>query len=87
LLNVITRGKRFKQDMTNWSYMKRVATCLNESQYKVFSKKAQDLGISEYELAKHSLLQTIGQPTEAMKIRLTIIKALKEAYQILDQAP
>lgn len=73
--------------MTKWLYMHRVATCLNESQYKTFSKKAEELGVSEYELVKQSVLQTVEQPTELMKVRLVVIKALKEAYQILDQAP
>ena len=73
--------------MTKWLYMHRVATCLNESQYKTFTKKAEDLGISEYELVKQSVLQTVEQPTEFMRMRLAIVAALKEAVEILDQAP
>ncbi len=65
----------------------RVTTNLSASQYRVFKQKAEQLNISEYELAKQAILTTISQPTEAMKVRLIIVQALKEAYQILDGAP
>jgi hypothetical protein len=73
--------------MTKWLYMRRIATCLNTAQYKTFSKKAEELGISEYELTKQAVLQVITQPTETTKAKLAILKAIKEAYKILGNAP
>ena len=65
----------------------RVSAYLNANQYKLFKQKAEQLNITEYELAKQAILTTITQPTNAMKTRLKIVQALKEAYQILDNAP
>ncbi|MFA5365505.1 MAG: hypothetical protein WC325_10040 [Candidatus Bathyarchaeia archaeon] len=65
----------------------RITTNISASQYKTFKQKAEQLNITEYELAKQAILTIISQPTEAMKIRLIIVQALKEAYQILDGAP
>lgn len=68
--------------------MRRVATALNETQYKVLEKKLEQLDISEYELLKtlvESFLET-GTIDKA-KIKLLVTIALKEAYQILDNAP
>ncbi len=65
----------------------RVYTHLNKAEYKIFKQKAEQLNMSEYAFAKQAILATINQPTELMKARLVIVRALKEAYQILDNAP
>lgn len=68
--------------------MRRLATAINETQSKAFDKKLEQTGMTEYETLKllvESYLET--GTIDTAKIKLAIKAALKEAYDILDQAP
>lgn len=62
-----------------------VETHLNTSEYKLFKEKANQLGVSEYELAKQSILTTIEQPTSAIKVQLILNKLLEAVAKDIDQ--
>jgi len=55
--------------------MKRVATALNEDRYKVFHKKAEQLGVTDYTL----LNQLIDSFLDTGTIDKAIIKLIAEA--------
>ncbi|MFA5366043.1 MAG: hypothetical protein WC325_12750 [Candidatus Bathyarchaeia archaeon] len=75
--------------------MRRVATALNEQQYKVLEKKLEQLEMTEYELTKMLLLDFLETGTiDKTKVRLFaqmaikyVIESGKEAIQIMDNAP
>lgn len=68
--------------------MRRVATALNEAQSKVFDKKLEQLGMSEYECLKTILEEFLATGSfDKAKAKIVLKAALKEAYDILDQAP
>lgn len=49
-----------------------VNTHLNTKEYQLFKKKAEELGISEYELAKQGILSTIQQPINTIRIHIML---------------
>lgn len=68
--------------------MRRVATALNESQSKVLDKKLEQLGMTEYECLKTLLEEFLETGSfDKAKAKVILKAALKEAYDILDQAP
>jgi hypothetical protein len=68
--------------------MRKVATAINTVQSKVLDQYLEKTGMTEYELLK-TLLESFLDTKKIDKAvaKTLLVMALKEAYQILDQAP
>lgn len=68
--------------------MRRIATALNESQYKLLDNKLKQVNMSEYEFLKLIVLAALEPtPENERQAKVLLIEAFKEAIKILDNAP
>jgi hypothetical protein len=63
----------------------RIYTNLSVAEYRIFKGKADQLGISEYELAKQGILTTINQPIETIKLRIMLTKLMVAVAKDLNE--
>jgi hypothetical protein len=62
-----------------------VETHLNAKEYKLFKAKADQLNISEYELAKQGILTIINQPVETVRVRILLTKLMVAVAKDLNE--
>jgi hypothetical protein len=65
----------------------RIYTNLSVAEYRIFKGKADQLGISEYALAKDCILIVINQPKDLIKTKTYLIKTMEWLAKDIKETP
>jgi hypothetical protein len=67
--------------------MRVIQTSLNEEEYKIFNKKVEKMGCSEYALLKTITLDYLKKDNPQVNMKIEFMNMANMIYKILDAAP